>query len=337
MGDGMLNMNASVVIDDLVADLQRRYGRSARLGKSRMFAFGRAMTCSINYSKMLRGDKYFFGLARGVTDPSLSYPETAFGDFVLLVCGSIQNVLVLPRRIVLQAMAGVTTRRLDIFREGDTYVLQTTGHPKLDVTDFINAYPKMQKATIEEGQKSELDPADRVHVRIQWELIRLGRAEGCSVWVPPLERNLAYQRKRFDQETLDRLPRFGFDENTRRIVENIDVLWLSRNVIRKAFEIESTTMIYSGLLRLNDLVLAQPNNRIDLYIAASRARRSRVEAQLMRPTFQPLLEKCRFIPFEILEAQVARLDEFPAGVKVSGLIEGEQFSLPEHHIYPANI
>lgn len=69
-------------------------------------------------------------------------------------------------------------------------------------------------------------------------MIQLGRVEGCSVWVPPNDRGLSYRRKPFAGQTLARLPNFGFEESSRRIVENIDVLWMNRNVIMKAFEIE---------------------------------------------------------------------------------------------------
>ena len=58
----------------------------------------------------------------------------------------------------------------------------------------------------------------------------------CSVWVPPNDRNLSFKRESLAANTLDKLPNFGFEENTRRIVQNIDVLWLKKNVIRKAFE-----------------------------------------------------------------------------------------------------
>jgi hypothetical protein len=135
---------------------------------------------------------------------------------------------------------------------------------------------------------------------------------------------------------MGRLPNLGFDENTRRIVQNIDVLWLARNVILKAFEIEATTSVYSGLLRLNDLVLAQPNIQIGLFITAPRSRRGRVQTQLMRPTFQALIPQCAFIAFEDMESQMKQLGSISveAGVKVSGLVRGEKFSIPDHYLYP---
>jgi hypothetical protein len=46
---------------------------------------------------------------------------------------------------------------------------------------------------------------------------------------------------------------------TNQTIELIDVLWLDGNAIVAALEIESTTSIYSGLLRMSDLVARQPN------------------------------------------------------------------------------
>jgi len=176
-------------------------------------------------------------------------------------------------------------------------------------------------------------------VRIQHSLIELGKAEGCSIWVPTNHRNLAFQKHAFSDLTLSRLPNFGFDENTRRIVQNIDVLWLQGNVIRKAFEIESTTSIYSGLLRLNDLTLAQPNNQIELFIAAPKRRKPRVFDQLIRPSFRSLLGGCRFVSFEEIDSFIDRINVLNLGAtgRVTGLIQGETFKLPEHVTYPANL
>ncbi|HEY6333571.1 MAG TPA: hypothetical protein VI756_29895, partial [Blastocatellia bacterium] len=205
-------------------------------------------------------------------------------------------------------LADVPTRRIDVFLEDGCYVLQTTKHPKLDVTKFVNAFPKSALPKDPDAKEAGPAPLDRMHSRIQWALIRLGRAEGCSIWVPPNDRCLTFNREPFASDTVERLPKFGFDENTRRIVQNIDVLWLSHNVISKAFEVESTTSIYSGLLRLNDLVLAQPNNQISLYIVAAQSKRDRVRNQLLRPSFRQLVTRCRFIDFESIETQADRLE-----------------------------
>jgi hypothetical protein len=233
----------------------------------------------------------------------------------------------------------VPTRKIDIFVEDGVFVLQTTGHPKLNVTEFLNRYPDHRPSKSDGNGSDAESTVDRSHVKIQNHLIQLGRAEGCKVWVPPNDRNLSYRGAGFASMTLDRLPNFGFEENTRRIVHNIDVLWLTKNVIHKAFEVESTTSIYSGLLRLNDLVLAQPNNQIDLYIVADSRRRDKVFNQLLRPSFHELAPRCEFLAFNVVEEAFTRIESLKLGKtgRVSGLLNGERFSIPAHYVYPTGV
>lgn len=329
-------MNASLITESVIADLRSKYGASRQLGRSSVFHFGKAATCSINYSKLLRGDKFFFGIPPIMAEPSATFEPTTHGEFVLLICGSADAVLVIPRQVMLAMLVDVPTRRVDVFIENGTYILQTTRHPKLNVSEFLNAFPKAaRKEELDSEQDVEPDVVSRDHVRIQHSLIALGKAEGSGIWIPTNDRNLAFQKQPFSDLTVGRLPNFGFDENTRRVVQNIDVLWLQGNVIRKAFEIESTTSIYSGLLRLNDLTLAQPNNQIDLYIAAPERRKPRVFDQLTRPSFRSLIGACRFVSFEEIDKLIERVTVLGLGTsgRVSGLIQGEIFDLPEHVVY----
>jgi hypothetical protein len=83
-----------------------------------------------------------------------------------------------------------------------------------------------------------------------------------------------------------------FDEATNRTIELIHVLWLKGNAIIAAFEIESTTSIYSGLLRIADLVAMQPNLSIPLYLVAPEDRREKVVWEINRPTFARSLRSC---------------------------------------------
>jgi hypothetical protein len=79
-----------------------------------------------------------------------------------------------------------------------------------------------------------------------------------------------------------------FDDATNKTIELIDVLWLKGNAIVSAFEIESTTSIYSGLLRMSDLIAMQPNLNIPLYLVAPDERREKVMMEVNRPTFSRL-------------------------------------------------
>ena len=73
-----------------------------------------------------------------------------------------------------------------------------------------------------------------------------------------------------------------FDPATNRTIELIDLLWLQGNAITAAFEIESTTSIYSGLLRMSDLLAMQPNIAIPLFLVAPEERRNKVIQQVNR-------------------------------------------------------
>jgi hypothetical protein len=106
---------------------------------------------------------------------------------------------------------------------------------------------------------------------------------------------------------VDELPT-QFNEATQRTIELIDVLWLKGNSIVAAFEVECTTSVYSGLLRMSDLLALQPNLQLRLFLVAPDDRRSKVEQEILRPTFSlrehPLAKICGFLSFSKLVEQV---------------------------------
>jgi hypothetical protein len=70
------------------------------------------------------------------------------------------------------------------------------------------------------------------------------------------------------------------------------------------FEVEHTTSIFSGLLRMSDLLTMQPNITIKLYIVGPDERHAKFESEVARPTFaaraRPLHSLCRFLPYSRL-------------------------------------
>jgi EVE domain len=160
----------------------------------------------------------------------------------------------------------------------------------------------------EEQPEPEAKP-ERAHLRIQWKLATLGRQMSLRVWIARNDKNAVYQDQRLGDLSVDELP-FTYDSTTQGTIERIDVLWLKRNRIEAAFEIESTTAIYSGLLRMGDLLALQPNIDIPLFIVAPDDRRHLVLREIRRPTFTrmetPLHEICRYLSFSKLEAALDR-------------------------------
>jgi len=138
---------------------------------------------------------------------------------------------------------------------------------------------------------------------IQHMLVEMGLGMRLSVWVGRDSRNKVINGLEFSKVCLESLPQ-QFDPSTTKVIEYIDVLWLDGNAIVAAFEIEHTTSIYSGLLRMSDLVSMQPNINIPLYIVASDERREKVRQEINRPTFRmlrrPMVDICRFISYDNL-------------------------------------
>ena len=139
--------------------------------------------------------------------------------------------------------------------------------------------------------------------QIQATLAAMGVRMGMRVWIPMGDRAAVMGQRDFDPgQVLNRLP-LNYDETTLKTIENIDVLWLRGRSIIRAFEVEHTTAVYSGILRMADLLALQPNMQINLHIVAPPERRSKVFEELRRPVFAlldrgPLSETCTFLSYE---------------------------------------
>lgn len=172
--------------------------------------------------------------------------------------------------------------------------------------------------------KTEMDITP--HTEIQWILLKFGNDMGLDVWVARNDRGKSAKGKPFAElpRIRDELPQ-QFDDATNRTIEHIDVLWLKGNAIVAAFEIESTTSIYSGLLRMSDLVAMQPNLKIPLFIVAPDDRRNKVFEEVNRPTFSRLSPKlseiCRYISFTSLREGIKKVEDILSHVKPDYLDE----------------
>jgi hypothetical protein len=161
----------------------------------------------------------------------------------------------------------------------------------------------------EEVEEAVEAPATR-HTELVWKLIKLGKALGCEVWVASDERGKSFEEEAFADLVLPEFPAVGLDPESRDLVRSIDVLWIRGRAVTAAFEVETSTSIYSGLLRMSDLVALQPNTRIDLFIVAPEQRAPKVHREILRPTFEsfepPLRTRCRYLSATQLNAAIER-------------------------------
>lgn len=162
---------------------------------------------------------------------------------------------------------------------------------------------KNAKARHKEVQSEQAEESE--HTKMQHLLIKIGRALGLDVHVARNDRHKSCDGESFAQLTISEIPLVrSMGEDVGDVISLNDVLWLEKNrsSIVSAFEVEKSTSIYSGILRMEDLVRSLPECRCNLYLVAPDAREKEVVAQLLRPSFKKALADIPlgFIPFSEL-------------------------------------
>ena len=158
--------------------------------------------------------------------------------------------------------------------------------------------------------------SDRTHTEIQQWLRDLGLALGFDVYVAANDRGRPVAGGRLGDGCRDELPAaVGGAESVRLI----DIVWLERDTDRvaAAFEVEHTTSIYSGIVRLLDLALGTADQAVhSLFLVAPDSREADVRAQLQRPAFQGVARlHVRFLPYSELARHRDAMARFGAGLK----------------------
>ncbi len=182
-------------------------------------------------------------------------------------------------------------------------------------SETVKSPGRVVTVVVPEAQDSSSEPEAAPHVldearesiKKQALLAEIGIKMGFDIWVPRsdlgrIERELPSDAR---ESLLRELP-LNFDRVTFKTIENIDVLWLKKRTLVRAFEVEHTTAIYSGLLRMADLLALQPNIDIKLHIVAPEHRRDKVLDEIQRPVFAlldkgPLANSCTFLSYDAID------------------------------------
>lgn len=152
------------------------------------------------------------------------------------------------------------------------------------------------------------------HTHIQYLLIKIGRALKYDVYVARNDRHRSHDGQAFALLTVPELPPLDWSPEVSDTVSLIDVIWLKPGTgeIVSAFEVEKSTSIYSGILRLEDLARSISGCACHFYLVAPERREKEVMAQLARPAFRDDLAEISlaFIPFGDLETHCEALCKF---------------------------
>jgi len=177
---------------------------------------------------------------------------------------------------------------------------------RIDAPELQRPVPRTPQEPLKPSQRDEDDESlepGTIHTQTQWLLAKLGQHFKCEVWIATNDRSKLWEGQRLGDMSLDLLPNLGMGAEAQGIVSLIDVLWLKPDgQVVAAFEVESTTSIYSGLLRMSDLTFVVQNLVFPLYLVVPESRVEKVRRELRRPTFQgiELHQRCRYLACESL-------------------------------------
>lgn len=160
---------------------------------------------------------------------------------------------------------------------------------------------------------------DQSHTQIQGWLRDLGTSLGFQVWIASNDKGRSYGEGRLGHGCLTELPAAIRASSAHDTIALIDVLWLdpATGKITMAFEVEHSTSIYSGIVRMLDLALGVPEHEgSTFFLVAPDAREADVRAQFARPAFSRVKElNVRYIGYGELSKNRDAIARFGNGEK----------------------
>jgi len=169
------------------------------------------------------------------------------------------------------------------------------------------------------SKASRTEAEDRSHTEVQAWLRDLGLALGFDVWIAGNDRSRAWNGGRLGDGCIAELPQQLASSPAADTIRLIDVIWIEggNGRVAAAFEVEHTTSIYSGIMRMLDLALgADGSASTNLYLVAPDSREADVRAQIRRPAFSRVADmRPRFLPYSELERNRDAMARFGSGLK----------------------
>jgi type II restriction enzyme len=159
-----------------------------------------------------------------------------------------------------------------------------------------------------EQEKTE----DNLHTEMQYHLLKIGNALGYDVIAASNDRSKSYGNDSFSFISLQQFPEINLDKDTLNTVKLIDVLWFQKgtNSVIAAFEVEKSTSIYSGILRLTDLSFTVADGDEVFYLIIPDKREKDVVLQLLRPAIRQNNVVIKYIMFSDLRQHCEALCRF---------------------------
>ena len=172
---------------------------------------------------------------------------------------------------------------------------------------------KLEKL-IEKRQESvrQEKEEENLHTEMQYHLLKIGNSLGYDVIAASNDRSRSHCGNSFSFMSLQQFPEIELDKETLNTVKLIDVLWFQKgtNNVIAAFEVEKSTSIYSGILRLTDLSYTIADGDEVFYLIVPDKREKDVCMQLCRPAIKQNNVYIKYILFSELRSNCDALYRF---------------------------
>ena len=173
-------------------------------------------------------------------------------------------------------------------------------------TKFEKNIVRRQKEIQEEKEEENL------HSEMQFHLLKIGASLGYDVTPANNDKSKSFNGTKFSFISITKFPELPTDKDTQNTIKLIDVLWFQKgtNNIIGAFEVEKSTSIYSGILRLSDLHFSIADGDEVFYIIIPNSREKDVILQLSRPVIKNSGIHIKYILFSELRANCDAICKF---------------------------
>ncbi|TVZ27173.1 type II restriction enzyme [Gillisia sp. Hel_I_86] len=171
---------------------------------------------------------------------------------------------------------------------------------------------KRQKEIREEKQEEKL------HDEMQYHLLKIGISLGLDVTPASNDKSKSFGGQSFSFISMNAFPELPCDKETQTTIKLIDVLWFEKgtNNIVGAFEVEKSTSIYSGILRLSDLYFSISDGDEVFYIIIPNNREKEVVHQLNRPVIKNSKIHIKYILFSELRNHCDAICKFGTDLSI---------------------
>ncbi|MEO5599383.1 MAG: hypothetical protein ABIR06_00515 [Cyclobacteriaceae bacterium] len=153
---------------------------------------------------------------------------------------------------------------------------------------------------------------------MQYHLLKIGKALGYSPIVASNDRSKCYGEVNFSFLSMEDFPDLPVEKETLNTIQLIDVIWFEKNSNRTvcACEVEKSTSIYSGILRLSDLSFSLTDHKSSLFIIIPNSREKDVVLQLSRPSIKQSDVQIKYILYSDLREHYDALCKFGDNHKI---------------------